>query len=85
MYDIVIHFEEPIKLIGSGEYNLNVLKEIKVTESFFALDQEERQCQNKYSVHDCTTDHHFHTILNKCGCLPLKMGVWNKVVESYDN
>ena len=31
---------EAVKLIGEGEYNLNALKEIKVTESYLGLDQD---------------------------------------------
>ena len=37
---------EPVALIGEGEYNLNVLKEIQVTDSFMGLDQNIRKCQN---------------------------------------
>ena len=32
---------------GEGEYNLNVLKEIQVTDSYLELDQNTRGCQNK--------------------------------------
>ena len=40
---------EPIKLIGEGEYNLDTLKEIEVTESYLGLDQYVRECQEKES------------------------------------
>ena len=38
---------EQIELIGEGEYNLNVVKEIDVTDSYLAFDQNFRQCQNE--------------------------------------
>ena len=50
------HVLEPvIKLIGEGEYNLNVLKEINVTESYLGLDQVIRYCDEKESLQDCKT------------------------------
>ena len=40
--------------LDDNEYNLNVIKEIKVTDSFLTLDEQSRGCQNKetYQV-DC--------------------------------
>ena len=67
-------------MIGEGEFNLNALKEIKVTESYFALDEEDRKCQdNNYPIQNCSTDHYVEAMINQCGCLPLKMGFRNKV------
>ena len=34
-------------MTGEGEYNLNVLKEIRVTESYLGLDKEFRGCQKE--------------------------------------
>ena len=62
-----------MKLIGEGEYNLNALKEIKVTDDFLGLDQDVRQCQNEEPLTNCTTRHHLKTILEKCGCLPFNI------------
>ena len=36
---------EPLTLFGEGEYNLNVVKEIKVTESYLGLDENVRECK----------------------------------------
>ena len=66
-------------MIGEGEYNLNALKEIKVTESYLVMDQEVRKCQNEESYHNCTTKQYINTHLNKCGCLPFSMGTITKV------
>ena len=46
---------EPIMLQGEGEYNLNVVKDVKVTESFMTLGEDDRGCQSHENVDDCTT------------------------------
>ena len=35
---IISHYAEPFNLVGEGKYNLNVLRETQVTESFLGLD-----------------------------------------------
>ena len=60
-------------LIGEGEYNLNILKEIEVTDSFYELDNEVRKCQsykgnNTYDF--CKTRYFMEQMRLKCGCLP---------------
>ena len=84
MYVIQICFTEPIQLVGEGKYNLNVLKEISVTDSYLGLDQSTRRCQNEEPLNDCMTRTHKKNILQKCGCLPFNMrlsdDVWNYVV-----
>ena len=61
---------EPLELIGEGEYNINALKEIKVTDAYLGLDQETRGCQTKEPYFNCTTKQYIETIRSKCGCLP---------------
>ena len=70
---------EAVNLIGEGEYNLNVLKEIRVTESYLGLDQDFRQCQNEEPLNNCTTRKYFDTFLGECGCLPLNIRLFHKV------
>ena len=60
---------EPVSLFGEGEYNLNNLMEIKVSESYLGLDQAVRGCQNEEPMFNCTTRHYRDTIFNQCGCL----------------
>ena len=60
---------ESIKLIGEGKYNLNEIKEIKVTESFLGLDEDSKGCQMEEEVDNCTTRQHLEAFL-ACGCLP---------------
>ena len=63
-------FLDDVKLTGEGEYNLNILKEIEVTESFNELDEDVRECQNKETYDECTTRHYIEEARQKCGCLP---------------
>ena len=66
-------------MIGEGEYNLNVLKEIKVTDSFLGFDKDVRGCQNKEPFSNCTTRIYRNTILKECGCLPFNIRLFDKV------
>ena len=64
---------------GEGEYNLNVLKEMKTTESFLGLDESARGCQNQEPF-VCSTKKYVDTFVSQCGCLPLNMRLENKEV-----
>ena len=66
-------FSEPVKLSGEGKYNLNAIKEIKVTHSYMGLDTEVKGCQNEEPIEECTTRQYIDTVLHQCGCLPLKL------------
>ena len=61
-----------MKLIGEGVYNLNTLKEIKVTDSFLDMDQDVIACQDVQPLDNCTTKHYMDSLLDECGCIP-----WN--------
>ena len=78
-YDVhLIYILESVVLVGEGEYNLNVVKEIEVTESYMGLDQDVRGCQNKEPYDDCTTKIYMDTIIGECGCLPFNIRVSNQ-------
>ena len=64
---------EPVELQGEGRYNLNDMKEIIVTDSYLELDQTVRACQNKESLHSCSTRLHTAAFLAQCGCVPFNM------------
>ena len=74
---------ELVKLIGEGEYNLDALKEIKVTDSYLGLDQDVRGCQNEESLNNCKTKHYLERILEKCDCLPFNIRLSEKVWNVY--
>ena len=73
-------FQEPIKLAGEGEYNLNVLKEIKVTDSFLGLDEDVRGCQIDEALGNCVTRHYIDSLLKQCGCIPFNIKLSDKQV-----
>ena len=61
---------------GEGEYNLNILKEIAVTNSFLELGSDEKKCQSyesKGSYDNCTTKYFSEQMKKDCGCLPYEM------------
>ena len=60
------------------KYNLNVVKEVSVTDSFLALDKKISGCQ-KESFNDCTTRKYMNTLLSKCQCLPFQLRLTEKV------
>ena len=67
-------------LMGEGEYNINNMKELKVTDSFLGLDKDDRKCQNEETLQNCTTKQYLNTMLGECGCLPLNMKLSHQVL-----
>ena len=68
-------------LSGEGEYNLNILKEIEVTDSFSELDNEAKKCQSykdKSTYDICTTRFFLEKMRLNCGCLPYS--IMNKTI-----
>ena len=66
-------------MIGEGEYNLDDLTEIKVTDDYLGLDQRIKGCQNKEPYYNCTTNVYIDTFLKQCGCLPSNIRLSDKV------
>ena len=64
---------EPLFLYGEGEYNLNSVKEVRVTESFLELGEHVTKCQNQEPYFNCTTSLYMKTTFEKCDCLPLEL------------
>ena len=65
---------EPIQLSVDMEHDLNVIKEITVTDSFLSLDKDIRGCQEE-SFDECTARNFKNTLMNKCQCLPFQLGL----------
>ena len=65
---------EPLMLEIGNEYNLNNVKEIKVTNDFLTLDKTITHCQNKESFEDCKTRKYADAIVHQCRCLPFAIG-----------
>ena len=67
------YYLEPLQLFGEGEYNLNSVKQMKVTESFLTLKKDDRKCQNTQDYEDCTTELYLDTLMEQCQCLPFNI------------
>ena len=72
---------DPEKLTGEGEYNLNIIKEEEVTESFLGMDQSVRGCQNEEHYDECTTRQYIENMREKCDCLPLSIALSDQVAS----
>ena len=70
---------EPLKLAGEGEYNLNNLKQIRVTDAYLGLGLDVRGCQTKESLNTCRTKHYMKSLLRQCKCLPFNIRLAYKV------
>ena len=70
---------DPVGLFGEGEFNINNIKEIAVTESFMGLDRDTRKCQNIETYVECKTRLHVEQLKQECGCLPLSLSLSEKV------
>ena len=66
-------------LFGEGQYNLNNIKEISVTDSFMGLDRDTRKCQNIETFDDCKTRLYIEHLRQECRCLPLSLRLSRKV------
>ena len=71
---------DPVRLLGDGQYNLNILTEIKATDDFIGLDKEVRKCQNRETYDDCRSKEYKKKIKQTCGCIPLSIGIIGKVL-----
>ena len=66
-------------LSGEGEYSLNILKEITVTDSFLYLDENIRGCQNVETFDKCTKRYFLNSLREICGCIPEAINPLNQV------
>ena len=62
-----------LEIVGEGEYNLNVVDEVRVTDSFLGLHKDVRGCQTEELFIDCKTQEYKNKVLEYCHCLPLKL------------
>ena len=72
-------YVDPVRLFGEGQFNLNNMKEISVTDSFLGLSRDTRNCQNIETYNDCKTRLYVDTLRKECGCLPLSLKLSEKV------
>ena len=61
------------------EYNLNVIKEITVTDPFLSMDREVRNCEEDETLDECVTSNYINSLEEKCKCLPINLRLNDKV------
>ena len=64
---------EPLIIRGEGEYNLNIVKEEKGTDSFLAMSSDVTKCQEIIEYQDCTTKVYEDEMKKNCQCLPFHL------------
>ena len=74
-------FLDSLILKSGKEYNLNVVKQVKVTEDFLAMDKADIKCQNHESFDECTTRLYLDDLKSRCGCIPFHMGLTYQVLD----
>ena len=73
----------PLHLVGFHEFNLNVMKEVKVTNDFLGLDKSIQGCEMEKSFDNCTTLKMIENIKKECKCLPFNIRIGTKVSYTY--
>ena len=64
------------------EYNLNVIKEVRVTDSFQSMGKDIKGCQEE-SYDECTTRKYMNALIRNCQCLPFKLRLTDEVRKKY--
>ena len=64
---------DSLSLQSGKEYNLNVVKEVEVTQDFLGMEENERNCQNYESFDNCKSRLYFAKLKNTCKCIPFHM------------
>ena len=62
-------------------YNLNNVKEMKVTEEFLTLHENIRHCQITETLLDCRSRKIVDRFINDCNCLPFSINQKEKVYD----
>ena len=71
---------EPLVIHGEGEYNLNIVKEEKGTDSFLAMSSDVTNCQEIIEYQDCTTKVYDDALKKNCQCLPFHLRMTETVI-----
>ena len=74
---------DPVRLVGEFQFNLQSLKELKVSDSFLTRDVDSRKCQNIETYNDCETRLYIKNMTQECGCLPLSHIMSQEVCTMY--
>ena len=61
-----------LRLAPGWNYNLNVVKDIRVSDAYMSLDDSIRLCSSE-SYESCFSRIHLERITQQCGCIPLHL------------
>ena len=65
-------------MFGSGTYSLRGIKEIKTTDLFHSLRDDQKNCQTTNTFEECATDLLLQTGIDRCGCIPFELMNFNE-------
>ena len=65
-------------MYGSGIYSMEVVKEIRTTQSFNTLDVEQKQCQSEETFEHCLSTNLLMEIKENCNCVPYELASFTK-------
>ena len=68
-----------MKLQLGYEYKLDSISEIKVSNSFLGISEDDRGCLNDEKHKNCTTRYFVETALKLCHCLPFQIRTTDNV------
>ena len=75
--DLYYNIPDTPTLYSGWKYNLNAVKDIKVTDDFMTLDQ--KGCGDE-AYENCTSRTYVRKVVDKCGCLPFSISFNNSKV-----
>ena len=64
---------DPVELIGEGNYEVEEVKEVAITDDFVTLDEDSRKCQIVSTFEDCVTQYFLKALIDNCHCLPYNL------------
>ena len=60
-------------MYGSGIYSLQAVKEVKVTEEFKSLNEDQKNCQADETLEDCLEIALWTKTKDECSCIPYEI------------
>ena len=64
-------------MFGGGIYSMSSIKEIKVTEGFKTLTEDQKQCQTTQTLERCLAEQLMVKTVENCKCVPYEMQNFN--------
>ena len=62
-----------MELTGEGNYEMEEVKQVAITDDFADLDENSRKCQTISRFEDCVTQYFLKALEENCYCLPYNL------------